>query len=49
LVIAVCVDEPRPVYYGGSVAAPIFSRVMKDVLRYLEASPGDARKVVGIR
>lgn len=49
LVIAVCVDEPRPVYYGGSVAAPIFSRVMKDVLRYLEASPGDARKVVDIR
>ena len=49
LAIAVCVDEPRPVYYGGSVAAPIFSRVMNDALRYLEVSPGDGRKVVDIR
>ncbi|OGW90560.1 MAG: hypothetical protein A3D28_04400 [Omnitrophica bacterium RIFCSPHIGHO2_02_FULL_63_14] len=34
LVIAVSVDEPRPVYYGGEVAAPVFSRVAAGVLAY---------------
>ena len=49
LAIVVCVDEPRPVYYGGSVAAPIFSKVMNDALRYLEVSRDGERKAVDIR
>lgn len=43
----VILDEPQGAYYGGQIAAPLFSRVMADVLRYLEvpARP-DIRKPV---
>lgn len=34
--ILVSVDEPQGAFYGGQVAAPIFSRMMRDVLRYLK-------------
>ncbi len=37
LSIVVCVDEPRPVYYGGDVAAPVFKNVMDESLKYLNA------------
>jgi hypothetical protein len=30
-------DEPRPAYYGGTVAAPVFSEVIGDSLKYLDA------------
>ncbi len=36
LAVAVCVDEPHPVYYGGDVAAPVFKNVVDDSLKYLE-------------
>ncbi len=36
LAIAVVLDEPRPYYYGGVVAAPVFKNVAGDVLRYLK-------------
>ena len=36
IVIVVTVDEPRPVYYGGQVAAPVFQKVAGRVLHYLE-------------
>lgn len=36
--IAVCVmfDEPKPVYYGGSTAAPVFAKIVDAALKYLE-------------
>ena len=37
LSIVVCVDEPRPVYYGGEVAAPVFKNVAGESLKYLNA------------
>lgn len=37
IAIAVVVDEPRPYYFGGVVAAPVFKNVASDVLRYLKA------------
>jgi len=37
LAVVVCVDEPRPVYYGGDVAAPVFKNVVDESLRYLSA------------
>ncbi len=36
LAIAVIVDDPRPVYFGGVVSAPVFKSVASDVLRYLK-------------
>ena len=35
LAIAVCVDEPRPVYFGGDVAAPVFRNVADEALKHL--------------
>jgi len=42
-VITVCVvlDEPHPSYYGGVVCAPVFKKVVTDVLNYLEVMPLD--------
>ena len=37
LAVAVCVDEPHPVSYGGDVAAPVFKNVVGDSLKYLNA------------
>lgn len=39
LVMVVMVDEPRGQYYGGQVAAPVFSRVMSGALRLLAVPP----------
>lgn len=45
IVVAVIVDEPRKNgFYGGQVAAPIFSRVVSRVLAYLDVNP-DLEKV----
>ena len=42
LIMAVMIDEPsNGEYYGGSVAAPVFSKVMADTLRML-GIPQDA-------
>jgi stage V sporulation protein D (sporulation-specific penicillin-binding protein) len=39
LALLVMIDEPKGAYYGGQIAAPVFSAVMRDVLRYLEVPP----------
>lgn len=38
LAAVVVFDEPRPSYYGGTVAAPVFRKVLFDALKYLETS-----------
>lgn len=38
LVIIVSIDEPKPIIYGGEVAAPAFSRVAQAVLSYWKLS-----------
>ncbi|MEE8360366.1 MAG: penicillin-binding transpeptidase domain-containing protein [Candidatus Omnitrophota bacterium] len=43
IAIIVSLDEPRPVYYGGLVSAPVFRNVAVDVLRYLNV-PADKAK-----
>lgn len=35
LAVAVCVDEPKPVYFGGDVAAPVFKNVVDESLKHL--------------
>ena len=34
VVIAVCIDEPHPVIWGGEVAAPAFSHLAESILAY---------------
>lgn len=36
--IAVTIDEPRPYYFGGVVAAPVFKNVAGDTIRYLKTN-----------
>jgi len=35
LSMVVVLDDPRPLYYGGTVAAPVFSEVMEAALAHL--------------
>jgi cell division protein FtsI (penicillin-binding protein 3) len=39
VLIIVTLDEPRPAYYGGTVAAPVFKEVASKVLKYLAVPP----------
>ena len=39
LAMVVMVDDPKPLYYGGTVAAPVFSEVMEAALAHLGYSP----------
>lgn len=40
LVTLVMIDEPRgDTYYGGTVAAPVFAKIMRDALRMLRVPP----------
>jgi cell division protein FtsI (penicillin-binding protein 3) len=42
LVLVVMIDEPRAgKFYGGAVAAPVFSKVMAGALRMLDISPDE--------
>jgi cell division protein FtsI (penicillin-binding protein 3) len=42
VVIAVMVDEPHGVHYGGVVAAPVFKEIAEATLRYLGVPPSRA-------
>lgn len=44
IAVAVCVDEPHPVYFGGDVSAPVFRNVVDESLKYLNVK--DTRPVV---
>ena len=46
LVIAVSLDEPHPVYYGGVVAAPAFAKVASGTLAYWQIAPAETPKEV---
>ncbi len=39
LAVLVVVDEPQEGYYGGLVAAPAFSRIVRETLAYLNVAP----------
>lgn len=46
LAIVVVVDEPRPYYFGGVVAAPLFKNVAEDAIRYLRSKQFVSQSVV---
>lgn len=39
LSMVVVIDDPKPLYYGGTVAAPVFSEVMEAALAHLGYAP----------
>jgi cell division protein FtsI (penicillin-binding protein 3) len=46
LAVVVVVDEPRAgQYYGGEVAAPVFSKIVEGAMRILAIAPDDVRRV----
>ena len=48
LIMVVMVNEPRgEEYYGGAVAAPVFSRVMSGALRLMDIPPDDLPALQG--
>jgi cell division protein FtsI (penicillin-binding protein 3) len=46
LVVLVIIDEPHGSIYGGSVAAPVFKRVVQRTLRYLNVPPETPEQVL---
>lgn len=44
LTILVCLEAPKPLYHGGTVAAPVFSKLGTTIANYLEIPP-DARSL----
>ncbi|MCX5693064.1 MAG: penicillin-binding transpeptidase domain-containing protein [Candidatus Omnitrophica bacterium] len=45
LVIAVIMDEPRPMYYGGVVCAPVFKKVTAELMSYYKIWPKEKGKL----
>jgi len=46
LVVAVVITEPTRIsYYGGTVAAPLFAKIMEAALRILDIQPDDAKRI----
>jgi cell division protein FtsI (penicillin-binding protein 3) len=45
LVIAVIMDEPRPIYYGGVVCAPVFKKVAAELMSYYKIWPKETGKL----
>ncbi len=44
LSIVVLIDEPRGLYYGGQVAAPVFKKIAEKTLNYLSVPPDEPRQ-----
>ena len=44
LAILVLIDEPQGKYYGGTVAAPVFRRIARETLNYLNIPPNSGVK-----
>ncbi|MBL8013605.1 MAG: stage V sporulation protein D, partial [Candidatus Omnitrophica bacterium] len=42
LAAVVVFDEPRPAYYGGTVAAPVFEEVIENSLKYLSTQQSES-------
>ncbi len=50
LVMVVMINDPRSQqFYGGSVAAPVFSRVMSEAMRLLDIAPDDLPSLNGAK
>ncbi len=48
LVMGVVLDDPKPLYYGGTVAAPVFREVIEAGILYLGYIPENAKTFTGV-
>jgi stage V sporulation protein D (sporulation-specific penicillin-binding protein) len=48
LAILVVIDEPRGVYFGGDVAAPVFHEIARQALWYLRAPPEETPQAASL-
>ena len=46
VVALIVLDDPAGIYYGGQIAAPVFSDIMTQVMRYLNVRPNDTSQVL---
>ena len=46
LVMSVVLDDPKPRYYGGTVAAPVFKEVIEAALLHMGYIPETAKQAV---
>jgi len=46
IALIVVVDEPQPVHYGSVVAAPVFSKIANQAVRYLDIQPVRDNRIV---
>ena len=49
LAIIVVLDEPRPLYYGGTVAAPVFKNIAEKTLNYIGYKKNDKKTEIEIK
>ncbi|MBI4536348.1 MAG: penicillin-binding protein [candidate division NC10 bacterium] len=49
LVILVTIDEPEVLRWGGSIAAPTFREIAREVLKYLRVPPSPSRDIRVVR
>jgi len=47
VVVMVMIDEPKGAHYGGTVAGPVFSRIMTQLLAYMKVSPDEGADLGG--
>lgn len=47
-VLAIFIDNPKPYYYGGQVAAPIFASIMKRILNFAPINEFESKSYVKI-
>ena len=48
-VIAVIMDEPRPIYYGGVVCAPVFKKVAGELMSYCKIYPKETKEASDLK
>ncbi|BBB90778.1 penicillin-binding protein [Methylomusa anaerophila] len=46
LAAIIVLDDPSGIYYGGTIAAPVFSEIMSQLLRYLNIRPLDGKDLL---
>lgn len=49
LLVMVAMNEPKPLYYGGTVAAPVFAQVAERTLKYLGIAPNEETRLAELK